>query len=434
MATPHSDAASPTATPTIVAQPRQRAIKSGTIRVGLVGCGAFARFSMKEYRRLPSVAITAVADIDPGAAGRAAAELESEAMAPDAVLTSPEIDLVYIATPPAMHHRQAATALVAGKHVLVEKPLATTLADAEELEALAAREEHVCVANLVERYNPLAHVIRRLIDSRLLGNLVHGLFINEAADEGLGREHWFWKRDVSGGIFIEHGVHFFDLVASWLGTGTVLSAARSMRTTADGEGPRTHGSGHAAAPEPVEEQVVCTCRYAADLGGDGPSSASRQGAGGHPQSGVLFHFEHGFHQPSRMDRQEMRLVFERGEVRLFDWVPTHGELRGLLDDDAVEVLAGMLPGSAVRPLQRFDGADRRMRGRFQPFEATMLAEITFTLGMGKLELYGQVVRDLAADQIARIRDPDHVRRLTEADSVASVAMACQADRLAIDAP
>jgi predicted dehydrogenase len=239
---------------------------------------------------------------------------------------------------------------------------------------------------------------------------------------------------VSGGIFIEHGVHFFDLVASWLGTGTVLSAARSMRTTTNGERPRTHGSGHAADPEPVEEQVVCTCRYAANSSGDGPSTASRQGAGRHPQSGVLFHFEHGFHQPSRMDRQELRLVFERGEVRLFDWVPTHGELRGLLDDDAVEVLAGMLPGSAVRPLQRFDGADRRMRGRFQPFEATALVEISFTLGMGKLELYGQVVRDLAADQIARIRDPDHVRRLTEADSVACVAMACQADRLAIDAP
>lgn len=432
MPAPRADASSPVATPTISPQPRP--LSAGTIRVGLVGCGAFARFSMKEYRRLPAVTITAVADIDPEAARRAATELEAEPQAPDAVLSSPDIDLVYIATPPAMHHRQAATALVAGTHVLVEKPLATTLADAEELEALAAREELVCVANLVERYNPLAHVIRRLIDSRLLGNLVHGLFINEAADEGLGRDHWFWKRDVSGGIFIEHGVHFFDLVASWLGTGTVLSAARSMRTTTNGEGPRTHGSGHAADPEPVEEQVVCTCRYAANSSGDGPSTASRQGAGRHPQSGVLFHFEHGFHQPSRMDRQELRLVFERGEVRLFDWVPTHGELRGLLDDDAVEVLAGMLPGSAVRPLQRFDGADRRMRGRFQPFEATALVEISFTLGMEKQELYGQVVRDLAADQIARIRDPDHVRRLTEADSVACVAMACQADRLAIDAP
>jgi len=145
---------------------------------------------------------------------------------------------------------------------------------------------------------------------------------------------------------------------------------------------------------------------------------------------VLFHFEHGFHQPSRLDRQELRLVFERGEVRLFDWVPTRGELRALLDDDAVEVLAEMLPGSVVRPVQRFEGPDHRMRGRFRPFEATALVEIAFTLGIEKPELYGQVVRDLAADQIAWIRDPGHVRRLTEADGLAALAMACRADRLA----
>ena len=72
-----------------------------------------------------------------------------------------------------------------------------------------------------------------------------------------------------------------------------------------------------------------------------------------------------------------------------------------------------------------------MRGRFQPFEATALVEIEFDLGVGKIDLYGQVVRDLAADQIANIRDPAHVRRLTEADSVAAVAMACEADRLAL---
>jgi predicted dehydrogenase len=50
------------------------------------------------------------------------------------------------------------------------------------------------------------------------------LFLNEAGDEGLGPEHWFWDRDTSGGIFVEHGVHFFDLVASWLGAGHVVAA------------------------------------------------------------------------------------------------------------------------------------------------------------------------------------------------------------------
>ena len=71
-----------------------------------------------------------------------------------------------------------------------------------------------------------------------------------------------------------------------------------------------------------------------------------------------------------------------------------------------------------------------MRGRFRPFRATSRVEITFTLGLEKLDLYARVVQDLAADQVARMLDPNHVRRLTEADSVASVAMACEADRLA----
>lgn len=393
-----------------------------TIRVGLVGCGAFARFSMAQYRRLPGVIIGAVADVDPAAARRAADELRSEPRAPEAVLAAADIDLVYIATPPALHHAQAAAALRAGKHALVEKPLATTLADAEDLESLAVRSGLVCVANLVERYNPLAHAVHRIIESRILGGLIHGLFVNEAADEGLGRGHWFWDRAASGGIFVEHGVHFFDLVASWLGAGTVVAAARSLR-------PTDHGAadGHA-----VEEQVCCTCRYRMNHHG-GPARVPRPDATADRHAGVLFHYEHGFHQPSRLDRQELRLVFERGEVRLYDWVPTHGEVRALVDDDAAASLAAMLPRAALRTVDRYAAAARRIRGRFRDFEAAELVAIDFSLGLEKLQIYGEVVHDLAADQLARIRDPNHIRRLTETDSVAAVALACEADRLALAA-
>jgi predicted dehydrogenase len=392
----------------------QRSAPAATIRLGLVGCGAFARFSMARYRTLPGVTIQAVADIDPAAAARAAAELAATAMPPDAVLTAPDVDLVYLATPPATHFPQAKAALEAGKHVLVEKPMATTVADAEALAALAAGRGRVCVANLVERYNPLAAAVREVIRSRLLGDLVHGLFVNEAADEGLGRRHGFWDRRASGGIFVEHGVHFFDLVAFWLGAGTVVAAARSVRP------PAPAGGDSAAGDATVEEQVLCTCRYAPPAGGD------RHG-------GVLFHFEHGFHQPSRLDRQELRLVFERGELRLYDWVPTHGEVRGLLDDAAAERLARLLPSATVRVVERLDGAAREVRGRFRPFEAAAVVDIRFTTGRDKLGIYGDVVGALAADQIAWIRDPTHERRLTEADSAAAVAMACDADRLALAA-
>lgn len=389
------------------------------LRVGLVGCGGFARFAVGQYRRLPGVSIECVADVQPAAAERAAAELDAAVLPPAEVLAHPAIDLVYIATPPACHFEQAAAALAAGKHVLVEKPLATTLDDARALERLATERELVCVANLLERYCPLAETIRRLLASGLLGDLIHGLFVNEAADEGLGRGHWFWDRSMSGGIFVEHGVHFFDLVASWLGPGRVVTAARSVRP-AGGSGIANGDDGGG-----TEEQALCTCRYAGDHALVLPDAPHRR------HEGILFHFEHGFHQAAPLDRQEMRLVFERGEVRLFDWVPTRGTLRALLDDRAADALERLLPGARVRSREPLPGGGRILRGRFREWSATAIVELEFSPGADKMAVYADAVRDLAADQIAHIRDPAHRRRLTEADCVAAVALACEADRLAL---
>jgi predicted dehydrogenase len=397
------------------------------LRLGLVGCGAFARFSVAQYRRLPGVLVGGVADIDAAAAARTAAELDTAVADVDELLTSPEIDLVYIATPPAAHHLQARTALRTGRHVLVEKPLATTVSDARELAALADAHRLVCVANLLQRYNPLAVMVRDLIHEEVFGRFIHGLLVNEAADSGLQRRHWFWDRATSGGIFIEHGCHFFDLVAFWLGQGDVVAATLGLRpadggaASAAGNGSnhgvgKNHGVegaaviGNAAGNgHSVEEQASCTCRY-----GDGQ----------------LFHFEHGFHQPAVLDRTEIRLVFERGELRLADWVPTHGTIRALCDEEAAAVLSERLFGGRLEVCRRFAAAERRMLGRFREFEASALVEINFGLGRPKLDVYAEAVRDLAADQVAFIRDPAHERQLTEADCVTAVAMACAADRLA----
>jgi predicted dehydrogenase len=400
---------------TLVAPVSLASATPAVLRVGLVGCGGFARFAVGQYRTLPGVSIEAVADVNPAAAERTAADLDAAVLPAAEVLTHPALDLVYIATPPACHFEQAAAALTSGRHVLVEKPLATSLDQARELERLAAERGLVCVANLLERYCPLAETVRRLRRSRLLGDLIHGLFINEAADEGLDPGHWFWDQSVSGGIFVEHGVHFFDLVASWLGQGRVVSAARSVRRPAD---PAGNGGGG------CEEQVLCTCRYPAD------HALILPGESALADPGILFHFEHGFHQASLLDRQEMRLVFERGEVRLFDWVPTHGTVRALVDDEAAAALMALLPGAKARVTERLPAGRQVVRGRFREWRATAVIEIEFSPGGDKMAVYAAAVRDLAADQIARIRDPAHERRLTEADSVAAVALAAEADRLA----
>src|SRR3954447_15090978 len=110
----------------------------------------------------------------------------------------------------------------------------------------------------MQRYNPLFEIIRQVVEQKLLGSLLHGSFENYASDENLPAEHWFWDRTKSGGIFVEHGVHFYDLFAGWLGCGRVVAAQVGVR-------PGTT----------IEEHVQSTVRY-----GDT----------------ALVNFYHGFHQ------------------------------------------------------------------------------------------------------------------------------------------
>ena len=76
-------------------QPCGLAREASLVRVGLIGCGAFSRFSMHHYRTLPGVSIDMVADIQPDAAHRAAAELGAKDVAPETILACPDIDLIY---------------------------------------------------------------------------------------------------------------------------------------------------------------------------------------------------------------------------------------------------------------------------------------------------------------------------------------------------
>src|SRR4051812_39792007 len=278
-------------------------MEQGEIRLGVIGCGGFGLYALQQFAQVPGVKLAGMAGTHREAAYAAARRFGI----PDIgdvgkMLARDDINLVYIATPPFLHHPQAMAALKAGKHVICEKPLAMTVAQADEMIALARRQDRLLVANLMQRYNPVSEAVGRLVESKALGEPLHGSFENYASDENLGPGHWFWDRSKSGGIFIEHGVHFFDLFAGWLGPGRVVAAQRGVRP---GSSP------------PLEEHVSCTVRYAPD---------------------VLVNFYHGFHQAGRMDRQELRLVFERGDVTLYDWVPTRLRIHAIADEAQTRTL------------------------------------------------------------------------------------------------
>jgi len=374
------------------------------IGYGLVGAGGFGRFCVRKYRDLDSVTPLAVADVNADAARDAAARLGLDACASvDELLQRDDVAIVHIATPPATHVDLVHRALDAGKHVLCEKPLATRLTDARDMIAKAQAKGLVLAVNLIMRYNPLAEAVRSIVHTKLLGAPLHGFFENYAKDEQLPPEHWFWCRDLSGGIFIEHGVHFFDLFEWWLGKAErptrVEAAQQSRRPGAEAE---------------LIDQVQAAVRYRA-----------------HEGAGVLVNFYHGFTQAQRMDRQEMRLLFERGEVRLHEWVPTRIEIDCLADGTTVEALMHILPEAVVRRLEGYDGPARRVCSRHKHYEIDGRYHIESGVGMDKDQLYGHVLRALLDDQIKAIHDPAHPRRVDHTHGYTSLAIADRADRLAL---
>src|SRR5438552_6678734 len=359
------------------------------IRLAVIGCGGFGLFALQQFTQVPGVTLVGMAGAHRPAALAAAARFGVENVEEvGELLRRDNVDVVYIATPPFLHFPQAMAALEAGKHVLVEKPLALTLAQADELVAVARQRDRLLVANLMQRYNPLFDSVRLLIESRVLGDTLHGSFENYASDENLPADHWFWDRAKSGGIFVEHGVHFFDLFAGWLGPGRVEAAQVGAR-------PGTA----------IEEHVHATVRYG---------------------EATLVNFYHGFHQAGRMDRQELRLVFERGDAILSDWVPIRVRIHALVDERQTRELCDLFPGARLDVAASYGGTHRACRGRGAAIDAYQLIDLSFGDGQAKSPLYGRLLRAMMADQVAWIRDRTHRRVVTEANGRDSPATACAA--------
>jgi predicted dehydrogenase len=131
-----------------------RSLQAGeSIRTAVIGVGYLGRFHAQKYAQLPGSKLVAVVDANGEAAQRVAAEL-GVAAETDYRAVLDQVDAVSIAVPTPLHHAVGCAALEKGVHVLVEKPIATTLAEARELVALAAHRGCVLQVGHLERFNP----------------------------------------------------------------------------------------------------------------------------------------------------------------------------------------------------------------------------------------------------------------------------------------
>ncbi|APT57481.1 oxidoreductase [Roseomonas gilardii] len=121
------------------------------LKLGVLGAGHFGRFHVLKAAAGPRVQLVGLHDHDPARAAAVAAEAGVHALSAAEVIA--RADAVIVATPTAFHHELARQALEAGRHVLVEKPIAATLAEADDLIALAASTGLVLQVGHLERFS-----------------------------------------------------------------------------------------------------------------------------------------------------------------------------------------------------------------------------------------------------------------------------------------
>lgn len=346
--------------------------EAAPIRVGLIGYGGYGRFLIESWAEMPEIEILAIA-------GRNRQRLEQTArklgiprfyVGHDALLADPEIDVVAVTSPPADHARHAIDVANAGKHLYCEKPLATRVEDGEAiLEAVRAAGVRG-VMGYVMRYTPLAERLRQIVAEGVLGALHRVDLANFAADEDLPPEHWFWNPEQSGGILVEHGVHFFDLY-TWI-TGSTPVRVTGHRTIRPGT--------------TQEDRVLANVEYA---------------------SGILATFYHAFDKPARLERTWARLGFDRGYATVGGWIPLCLDVEAAVDEAEYARLAALCPEAAVTLREEYPGAGEVIRGGGDSYQVTRLIEMRCQPSLDKQAVYAAAARAALRDLVAAIRDPGH---------------------------
>ena len=186
------------------------------VRAGIVGTGFIGPVHAEALRRIGvevvgfvgSSATRAAERTDMMGGGKVYQTFES-------MIADPQIDVVHITSPNHLHFEQSKAALLAGKHVVCEKPLAMTTMESAELVALANSTGLVAVVNFNIRYYPLAHEARFRVRSGQLGEViaVHGSYLQ---DWLLYRNDWNWRLEqrYSGPMraVADIGSHWLDVI------------------------------------------------------------------------------------------------------------------------------------------------------------------------------------------------------------------------------
>lgn len=376
--------------------------------IGIIGYGGFGQFLYHHWSKLKQVRITAIADkMAHKAEGLGQVKVFTDWQD---MLREKDISLIAIATEPHSHGEIAIACMEAGKHVLIEKPLALSPSPAEEVIQARDRTKAVAAIDYIMRFHPLLRALRKLTQEGVFGKLRRVDVENYAQDEQLPPEHWFWKDHYSGGILVEHGVHFIDLV-HFLHPAEVLSV---------------NGLKHNRNPG-QEDQILANVLY---------------------EGGLFATHYHSFARPGFFETATIKLAYDLADIELHGWIPLQGEVKALVNPLTKAALLSVpffeLSGST--PIER--AADESRPAGWGPaeeaggtkkyslhsggigYDVKELVTGKFDMRRTKEEVYAGCVQDSLLDVLEKIENPAHQLRAPLEAGLSSLVVATRATVLA----
>jgi predicted dehydrogenase len=351
-------------------QPNIKGMQQSTIGIGFAGYGNFGKFLADSWSVLDNVKVVAAST---------RRHWSKELRIYDhweKLLLDEEVDLVAITTPPNLHATIAGAAMEAGKHVLIEKPVAITVSDAERLMEIRDRTNRVAGVDFMMRFTPLAEIFAQWAIAKPFGELRHAAVENHAQDEALPPEHWFWDPAQSGGILVEHAGHFFDLIASF-------TDARPIHV-----GGWSHDRSNG-----LRDTMFALVGY---------------------DNGLAVTHHHAFTRPAFFEHTTIRLWYDLAEVELEGWLPISGRIIALTNPTTEPRVIALPHFSQIERLVVPVGdipPARQIAFRGTPFLVSHQVEGTFDLRYTKNEVYANATRAVLNDVLQAIANPGHQLRV-----------------------
>lgn len=203
-----------------------------TLSWGIAATGRIARTVGQLIADHPDMSVAAVGSRQAERATALAADLRAARAHPsyEELVADPDVDVVYVATPHAMHAEVVELAVAAGRPVLCEKPLTHSLAETERLVGVARDAGVFLMEAMWTRFNPLVQQLADLVQAGELGEVrsIHAAFGFPAPDDPT---HRLWDPALGGGALLDIGIYPVDFARLLLGTPARLQVTGSLAST-----------------------------------------------------------------------------------------------------------------------------------------------------------------------------------------------------------